>query len=216
MLRSTSAAAWNLRLSLTATSRAATEGSGMFEGCGAWSNPLLALLEIERSRVDAIPQPGGSRPVVESVAQVRIALRTQHLYAAHAVGAVDPRFDVRVVGRLPETGPAGARIELGPGLKQLGVAANTAVGAVLVHVPILAGEGRLGAALPRHLILLRRKLGLPFGVGFGDLIHSSSASCFLALLDYLTLEFCSPAIRFCSFKTGLPVPKTPVLTNPPP
>ena len=40
------------------------------------------------------------------------------------------------------------------------------VGPVLMFVPVLAGEGALGAFLARDVKLLRRELRLPFGIGF--------------------------------------------------
>ena len=44
------------------------------------------------------------------------------------------------------------------------------VAPVVVLVPVLASESALGAAGAGDLILLRRKLLLPLGVGLGDLV----------------------------------------------
>src|SRR5258708_39756457 len=93
--------------------------------------------------------------------QMRVALRAEHLGAAHSVSAIDARLHVRIVHRRPETGPTGAGIELGAGAEQFVIAADAAIGAVVVQVPVFAGEGGLGAALARDLILLRGQLPLP-------------------------------------------------------
>ena len=58
------------------------------------------------------------------------------------------------------------------------------ISSVVVQVPILAGEGRLRAALARHLILFRRELLFPFVV---SLLHAFSLHWKLANPDPIRL-----------------------------
>jgi pyridoxamine 5'-phosphate oxidase len=57
------------------------------------------------------------------------------------------------------------------------------IGAVVVKVPIFAGEGRFGPALARDLVLLRRQLFLPFIVS----LHAFSLHWKLAAFDPIRL-----------------------------
>ena len=83
------------------------------------------------------------------------------LGAPHEEAVVGAQLDVLEVGRLGEAGPAGAGVELGVGGEQLGAAADAAVHAVVLLVPVGAGEGALGAGLAGHLVLLGRQLLAP-------------------------------------------------------
>ena len=69
--------------------------------------------EDQGSRVDAVAQAGGSRPVGEHVAEVGVATAAQYLGAAHAMADVRFRGDVVRLDRLPEAGPAAAGFVLG-------------------------------------------------------------------------------------------------------
>ena len=71
---------------------------------------------------------------------------------------------------LEEARPAGARLELRVGREQRRVAADAHVGAVVVAVPVLAGEGPLGAGLAGDLELGRGQALTPLGVGLGELV----------------------------------------------
>ena len=78
-------------------------------------------------------------------------------------------FDLSYIGsvdRLPETGPAGARFELGRGIEKGQVAADALVDAVFLIVPVLAAESAFGALLTRDFELLRCELRFPFGFRF--------------------------------------------------
>src|SRR5688572_20191923 len=101
----------------------------------------------------------------------------ERLGAAHAVGTVFLDCHVFLPRRLPEAGPTRARIELVLGAEQLSTAAHAAVLAFLVIVPVGAGEGRLGAFLARHVILVRSELLAPFRVRLLDLGHIAVYSC---------------------------------------
>ena len=93
---------------------------------------------------------------------MRIAAVAVHLAADHAVARVGLASHVFFPRRLPEARPAAAGLELVLRAEQLGPAAYAAVLALVVVVPVLAGERALGAVLARHLELLRRELAFPF------------------------------------------------------
>jgi hypothetical protein len=127
------------------------------------------LLEIQRSRVHAISQPRGTGTIRKQMPQMRTALCAQHFCSHHAVGCVGFGADVFLDGRRGKAWPSGAGFELGIRPEQLRATADAAVNAFFVIVPIAPGEGRLGALLPRDVVLLWRELLLPFRFGLGDL-----------------------------------------------
>ncbi len=118
---------------------------------------MLALdgFEVERRTIHAIAQAGWAGPVVEDVTKMRAAGCAQSFGADHSVGTVDVGGD-RVVGqRIEETRPSRAAVELGVAAEQFGIAHDAVVGAIVVTVPVLAGEGPFGGAALGHLELLR-------------------------------------------------------------
>src|SRR5208337_1451914 len=126
-------------------------------------------------RVHAVAQAGGLGAVVEDVAQVRVALGAQHFVAGHTDAAVGLVLHVLLGDRLPEAGPAGAGVELGRRAEQRVLAADAAEDPLGVQVPVLAGEGALGAGEAGHVKLLGGELGAPFGVGLDDFGHALGA-----------------------------------------
>src|SRR5581483_326046 len=118
-------------------------------------------------------QPGRLRAVIEDVAEVRAAAAALDLGADHAVARVLDLGDGVLVERLPEARPAGARLELGLGREERLPAADAAVGARVVVVPVSAGEGPLGALVARDLELLLRELRAPLGLGLDDLARGA-------------------------------------------
>src|SRR5262245_42831947 len=152
------------------------------------SGSLFTRLEPQRRRVHAIPLPRRLRAVVEDVPEVRVAA------AAHDLGAAHEPAVVRVLGhaalrhRRPEARPAGAGVELRRAVEQRLAAADAAVDAVGLVVPVLAGEGALGALAARHLELLRRQLLAPLGFSLLDVVahwYTKPFSCirFIAEAD---------------------------------
>src|SRR5580700_3225490 len=105
------------------------------------------------------------------MAEVRVALPAQHLHASHPVRGVCLYPDVLRRYRRPKARPPGAGIELGIGLEQGRAAADALVSTVLMIVPMLPGERRLGAFAPRHRILLRRQLLTPLFICLLDFRH---------------------------------------------
>ena len=73
--------------------------------CSVCSNPLFAS--------DTKYDSGSGWPIGKHVAQMRLAMGTQHFRAQHAVTAVNFLFDMPRCHRLPVTGPAASGIILG-------------------------------------------------------------------------------------------------------
>src|SRR4051812_23478635 len=90
------------------------------------------------------------------------------LGARHAEGAI-LRLAHRVVERLPEARPAGAALELGVGGKQRQVAAGAGEDALAMLLQQRAGARPLGAVLAQDVVLHRRELRAPLGVGLLNL-----------------------------------------------
>src|SRR5260370_14618668 len=88
--------------------------------------------------------------------------------AQHTEGAVFGLAD-GVVERLIETRPAGAALELRLRGEQRQVAAGAGEGALTMLFQERARSRALGAFLAQDLILLRRQLRAPLGIGLFDL-----------------------------------------------
>ena len=79
---------------------------------------IAGLHELQRHRVDAVTQPRRGRTVREDVALVAVAARAPRLDADHAIAGVPYANHVGRVDGRPETRPARAALELGPGLEE--------------------------------------------------------------------------------------------------
>src|SRR5215469_7462108 len=98
------------------------------------------------------------------MAQVSIATAAGHGSAHHAEARVAQLFYVLLRDRLPEARPAGTGLELGIGVEQRRITADAAIQTGLVVVPVLAGEGHLGAVMTGDLESVGRKLLAPLGL----------------------------------------------------
>src|SRR5208282_716745 len=131
---------------------------------------LLLRLEVEGRRVHAVAQPGRPRTIRKHVPQMRIAAGTARLRSSHTITGVGDFLDVLAIGGGIETRPPGSRIKFRFRAKKQRATADAVVRAVVVLVPVLAGESGLGAAGAGHLILLRSELLPPLAFGLGDLV----------------------------------------------
>src|SRR5678815_3342621 len=133
---------------------------------------LLVFLRLkgERSGVHAIALAGGLGTVGEDVTQMRIAARAQHFGAPHEEAAILLERDGFFRHRRPEARPARAGIVFRRRFEQRRAAADAAIEARLLVVPMLAGERPLGAVLARDVILLGRQLFFPLGIALHDLV----------------------------------------------
>src|SRR3954463_6963820 len=137
------------------------------------SRGAVARIELERARVDAVAETARvTRAVLEHVPEVAAAVAAGDLGATHEQRVVGAGLDRGGDGGLGEAGPAGAGVELGRGREQLRAAARTAVHAVLLDVPVLAGERALRTALAQHLVLLGGELLAPLVIRLLDLLSS--------------------------------------------
>src|SRR5450432_560271 len=108
---------------------------------------LLLGIEPQRRRIDAVAKARGRRPILKHVAQVRVALAAQRFHALHEQAGIGLGADVFLGGGRPETRPAGARLELFLRPEQRIAAADAAVQARRMVVPIAACERPLRALL---------------------------------------------------------------------
>ena len=91
------------------------------------------------------------------------------LRARHPEAAILVQLDVVGDGGLVEARPPGAGVELRVRGEQLGAAAGTPVGPVVLRVDVLAGERMLGRVRAQYRVLLGGELRLPLLVGQVDL-----------------------------------------------
>lgn len=127
---------------------------------------IRPLLEFQCGGIHAVPQAGRLGTVFKDVAQVRVATAANDFGASCKPSAIGDLAYVVGGDRLEEARPAGAGLEFRVGIKQLLAAADTAIHARLVVVPIRAGEGSFGPFFSSNLELLRRQPLLPFVVIF--------------------------------------------------
>src|SRR5207237_607022 len=100
--------------------------------------------------------------------KMRPALLAHDFSPTHAVRPIVFRFDGIGRERLEEAWPARSGLELGVGIEQRLAASGALVHPLVVIVDIGAGERALSALLAHHLVLLRRQLLPPLGVGLFD------------------------------------------------
>src|SRR3981081_4191482 len=93
------------------------------------TEPGLFRLQLQRRRIDAVAQAGRAGPILEHVAEMAAALRTQHLGPEHAVADVALLVDMACRRRRGKARPTAAGIELGVGFEQRLSAAGAGVGA---------------------------------------------------------------------------------------
>src|SRR6185503_9254142 len=132
--------------------------------------PSLLLLEIQGAGIDAEALTARAWAVRENVAEMCPALLAVHFDAAHAVGGVLFRLDVAAGHWLGEARPTRSGIELRVGGEERRTATDAGVDAVLLVVPVGAGERALGALFAGNMELLRSELLAPLLWGLADLV----------------------------------------------
>src|SRR5690349_21747510 len=115
----------------------------MMEGKNSWLSPAENYVsslfdEFERGRIHTISQARGLGTVVEDVPQVGVTQGAGNRVPDHAVSCVTDGPNVLRRDWLPETGPAGARIEFGHRTEQRSVTAYAAVETLIVQIPIFS------------------------------------------------------------------------------
>src|SRR5688572_23720782 len=114
------------------------------------------LVEVKGSAVDAIAHPRGIRAVVEDVPEVGTTVFAHHLCPAHTKSVVRFGLDRGLIQWLEETRPAATGLELGLGREEWVIAHDAPIDAIVVAVPVLAGERALGPFLLGDVELLGR------------------------------------------------------------
>src|ERR1043166_5043867 len=135
--------------------------------------------ERQRRGVDAVTQAGGFRPVIENMAEMRVAAGATDFVARHEMTGVSFDPDGFLGYRLIETRPAGAALEFRVRAEQRCAAAHTAIDTGLVIVPQLAGEGDFRTPFAGYSELFRRQLLPPFLFRLVDFLHGDD-SCALS------------------------------------
>ena len=92
------------------------------------------------------------------MSQMRAAVSTRHLDAAHAVALVPFFLDVFFFHRRPKARPSGAGVELGLRIEEVGSAADALIDAGVLGVPVFSGEWRFGAFESADFILFRSEM----------------------------------------------------------
>src|SRR5271165_2612111 len=100
---------------------------------------------------------------------MRAAAAACHLRPHHPVTPVHGVLDLALVLGGVKAWPSASRVELGLGVEQLVAAADTEINALVMEIPVLAGECALGAFFARDLVLLGSQQLSPFLVGPDDL-----------------------------------------------
>src|SRR6202042_1016520 len=114
--------------------------------------------EVERGGVDAVARALGSGPVVEDVAEMRVAAFAPHLDAMHAVAVVVEQPDVFLLLGMRKARPSAVRLELGVGREERLTARPAEIRAVVVDRKQLPAKRRLGAGLAQHVVALGPEL----------------------------------------------------------
>ena len=78
---------------------------------------MRRCLEVERGRVDAIPQAGRLRTIFKDVTEMSLAFAAKNLGTLREQAGINFGFYGFFFDGLIEAGPAGSRIKLGAGVK---------------------------------------------------------------------------------------------------
>src|ERR1700728_3103283 len=101
---------------------------------------------------------------------MRVTAAAEHLGATHSVAGIALHLYVLGSDGLIVARPAGTGMVLRFRAEERLTAADAEVSSGRFGVLILAGEGRLGALLPRDVILLIGEIGSPFGIALSYLV----------------------------------------------
>ena len=91
--------------------------------------PLRRVLAHHAHAVDAVAQAGELGPVLEDVAQVRVAASAHHLGEVIVIAEVGPGLDGLFRDGSPKAGPSGAGVEFGLAVEQRRPAADAMIDA---------------------------------------------------------------------------------------
>ncbi len=150
---------------------------------------LAAWSELQRRRVHAVAEASGFGAVFKDVAQVAIAAGTEIFDTDHAECGIGNVFDIFTGDGGPETGPAGAGVELRFGVEENGIAANATVEAVGIILVEFAGEGAFSAVFAGDIEFDGREALLPFLIGLDDLVDFNDSLLLARGVKFHNLDF---------------------------
>ena len=102
---------------------------------------LRSLHEVQGRGVHAVAEAGGFRAIVEDMPEMGIAFGAGNRRANHPQSRVTDLGYVFFGYGSPEAGPSGAGVKFGSGVEERVVAADAAVDAFVVKVPVFPGIG---------------------------------------------------------------------------
>ena len=119
----------------------------------------LLLLQFQAHRINTIPLPSFvGRAVVKDVTKMGAAFFAFYF----GTNPVFHKFNMFEITRIGEAGPAGARVKLGIGRKQLRAANRALVHARRVLIPIFPAKRRLRPALASNFLEFRIEFVISF------------------------------------------------------
>lgn len=136
-----------------------------FSGVGFLGN------EIKSGGVDAVAKTGGSRTIVEEMAEMTMTSAAVNLGPGHEPTAILLGFYVGGIDRLPVTGPTGSRIKLGLRGEQRESAADAVVDAFFLEIPVGTGKGAFRSVFAGDAKLFGAQSNPPFFVGSANLVR---------------------------------------------
>ncbi len=128
----------------------------------ASSHDRIPLHKCQGSGVHTVSKVGRRRPVIEDVPEMSPAASTEHLGPGHSITRILGSPDIYRCNRSGIAGPSGSRLELVPGIKEIGPATGASVDSVLMGVVIRARERRFCPLQPGNIEGLWGKNRLPF------------------------------------------------------
>src|SRR5437879_6101098 len=117
----------------------------------------LSLDEAQGRGVHAVAEAGGFGPVIEDVPEMSVASAARDGRPGDAQAEIRMLFDVLFRKRRPEARPAGPGFEFRVRAEQRRVAADAAVQAFVVKIPVRSGKRPLGAGTSSDLKRERRE-----------------------------------------------------------
>jgi len=125
----------------------------------------FAREESQRGGIHTITQAGRPRSVGKNVTKMGVAESAPYCGTQYSVGKIFLFADVFFGDRLEKTGPSGAGVKLGQGIKQRIVAIDTAIKAGAVLIVQRAGESPFGGGPAGDIKLQGGELSLPLRGG---------------------------------------------------
>src|SRR2546427_11564051 len=122
-------------------------------------------IEFQRDRVHAIAVAGRLGAVRQHVPEVAAAAAARDLGATHPKSTVFMQLHGAPLDRLPETRPAGPRLEFRLRAEQLSSTTGTPIHAALLHRGVRTGERVLRSLVAQHPELLGREASAPLLFG---------------------------------------------------